>query len=70
MIFSTKSASETQALGEALAKMLRPNDVLALRGDMGAGKSEFTRGLARGLGFTGYVTSPTFTILQVHEAGG
>ena len=38
-------------------------------GDMGAGKSELTRGIARGLGVTGYVTSPTFTILQVHESG-
>ena len=38
-------------------------------GDMGAGKSELTRGIARGLGVTGYVTSPTFTILQVHEEG-
>ncbi len=53
----------------ALSHQLQPNDVLALLGDMGAGKSEFVRGVARGLGVTGYVTSPTFTILQVYEGG-
>lgn len=56
-------------LGEALARQLTPDDVLLLLGDMGAGKSVLTRGIARGLGVTGYVTSPTFTILQVHEDG-
>ena len=69
MIFESNSVQQTQAFGAALAKQLKPNDVLLLLGDMGAGKSEFTRGLARGLGVTGYVTSPTFTILQVHEDG-
>ena len=69
MTFETHSVAETQALGAALAKQLQPDDVLLMVGDMGAGKSEFTRGLARGLGVTGYVTSPTFTILQVHEDG-
>ena len=69
MTFETHSVLETQALGAALAQQLQPDDVLLMLGDMGAGKSEFTRGLARGLGVTGYVTSPTFTILQVHEDG-
>lgn len=69
MTFETHSVAETQKLGAALAQQLKPDDVLLLLGDMGAGKSEFTRGLARGLGVTGYVTSPTFTILQVHEDG-
>ena len=68
-MFHTNSPAQTQKLGAALAPMLRPGDVLVMRGDMGAGKSELTRGIARGLGVTGYVTSPTFTILQVHESG-
>lgn len=69
MILTTCAVAETQRLGAALSSQLEPNDVLILLGDMGAGKSEFVRGLARGLGITGYVTSPTFTILQVHENG-
>jgi tRNA threonylcarbamoyladenosine biosynthesis protein TsaE len=68
MLIST-SVAQTQAIGAALSKQLEPNDVLILLGDMGAGKSEFTRGLARGLGVTGYVTSPTFTIMQLHDTG-
>ena len=67
--FETHSVAETQSLGAALAKQLQPNDVILLLGDMGAGKSVFTRGIARGLGVTGYVTSPTFTIMQMHEDG-
>ncbi len=68
MLIST-SVAQTQAIGAALSKQLEPNDVLILLGDMGAGKSEFTRGLTRGLGVTGYVTSPTFTIMQLHDTG-
>lgn len=63
------SVAETHAIGAKLAEQLQPGDVLLLLGDMGAGKSELTRGIARGLGVTGYVTSPTFTILQVHDDG-
>lgn len=69
MIFDSHSVADTRSVGAALAQQLQPGDVLLMLGDMGAGKSEFTRGLARGLGVTGYVTSPTFTILQVHEDG-
>lgn len=69
MTLFSHSAEETRRIGERLARQLRPNDVLLLLGDMGAGKSELTRGIARGLGVTGYVTSPTFTILQVHDTG-
>ena len=69
MRFISHSVAETQQLGRKLADQLQPGDVLVMLGDMGVGKSEFTRGLARGLGVTGYVTSPTFTILQVHEDG-
>ena len=65
----TTSASETRTLGERLASSLRPGDVLLLLGDMGVGKSELTRGIARGLGIQGPVASPTFTILQVYDEG-
>ncbi len=67
--FITHSAAETRALGARLAAQLCPGDTLLLVGDLGAGKSEFTRGLARGLGITGYVPSPSFTILQVYQDG-
>ncbi|MBE5802867.1 MAG: tRNA (adenosine(37)-N6)-threonylcarbamoyltransferase complex ATPase subunit type 1 TsaE [Clostridiales bacterium] len=63
------SVEETHQIGKRLAAQLHPGDVLLMIGDMGAGKSELTRGIARGLGITGYVTSPTFTILQVHDEG-
>lgn len=69
MRFYSNSVAETHAIGARLAEQLKPGDVLLLLGDMGAGKSELTRGIARGLGVQGYVTSPTFTILQVHEDG-
>ena len=65
----TTSAKETHALGARLATSLRPGDVLLLFGDMGAGKSELTRGIASGLGIDGPVSSPSFTILQVYEDG-
>lgn len=67
--YHTHSVEETKAFGERLARQLRKGDVLLLDGDLGAGKSELTRGIARGLGVTGYVTSPSFTILQVHDEG-
>lgn len=60
----THSPEETQRLGEALAPYLRPGQVVAFRGGLGAGKTAFTRGLARGLGVTGPVTSPTYTIVN------
>ena len=65
----TGSALETREAGERLASALRPGDVLLLRGALGAGKSELTRGIARGLGITEPVTSPSFTILNVYESG-
>lgn len=65
----TTSANETRTLGERLASSLQPGDVLLLLGDMGVGKSELTRGIARGLGIQGPVASPTFTILQVYDEG-
>lgn len=65
----THSAAETRQLGERLAGLLRAGDTLLLRGDLGCGKSELTRGLAKGLGVTETVTSPSFTILNVYESG-
>lgn len=65
----THSEEETLALGERLAKDARPGTVFALTGDLGAGKTVLARGIAKGLGLEGHVTSPTFTILQVYEEG-
>ncbi|WP_041424235.1 tRNA (adenosine(37)-N6)-threonylcarbamoyltransferase complex ATPase subunit type 1 TsaE [Thermosediminibacter oceani] len=67
-IFETNGVTETEKLGEALGKLLSPGDCVALKGDLGAGKTAFTRGIARGLGSIDYVTSPTFTI--INEYGG
>lgn len=63
------SPSQTRAYGESLAHFLQAGDVLILEGDLGAGKSEFTRGIAKGLGISGPVPSPSFTILNVYEDG-
>ncbi len=60
----SRSEAETEQLGEALAAALAPGAVVAYSGGLGMGKTAFTRGLARGLGYTGRVTSPTFTIVN------
>ena len=65
--FESFSASDTMALGERLAKDAKPGQVYCLDGDLGTGKTVFTKGFARGLGITEPVNSPTFTILQVYE---
>lgn len=65
----TEAPEETRAYGNLLAKSLQAGDVVLLVGDLGAGKSELTRGIAKGLGVTETVTSPTFTILNVYESG-
>ena len=69
MEFLTNSPAETEAVGAALGKILPPGTVLAYRGDLGAGKTAFTRGLARGLGCTDIVTSPTYTIVNEYLSG-
>ena len=69
MLTVTNSAAETRALGERLASGLQPGDTVILEGELGAGKSELARGIARGLGVTDTVTSPSFTILNVYESG-
>lgn len=65
----TNSASETRELGKRLAEKLMAGDVVLLEGELGAGKSELARGVARGLGVEETVTSPSFTILNVYESG-
>ena len=69
MEFITNSPMETEVVGEALGRVLQPGTVLAYRGDLGAGKTAFTRGLARGLGATEQVTSPTYTIVNEYLSG-
>lgn len=69
MEFLTHSPEETELLGETLAKKLMGGEILAYRGDLGAGKTAFTRGLARGLGISDRVTSPTYTIVNEYEGG-
>lgn len=63
MIYSSSEA-QTSLAGEKLAKILKPGDVIAFYGDLGAGKTAFTRGLAKGLGLGSRVNSPTFTIVN------
>ena len=69
MIFETNSPAETEAIGAALGKIIEPGTVIAYRGDLGAGKTAFTRGLAKGLGCTEIVTSPTYTIVNEYLGG-
>ena len=69
MEYLTNSPEETEAVGAALGKILNPGTVIAYRGDLGAGKTAFTRGLARGLGYAEPVTSPTYTIVNEYLGG-
>ena len=69
MDYITNSPAQTEAVGAALAKVLQPGAVIAYRGDLGAGKTAFTRGLARGLGVKESVTSPTYTIVNEYLSG-
>ena len=67
--FITNTPEETEALGARLARALEPGAVVAFTGDLGAGKTAFVRGLARGLGIRDRVTSPTFTVVNEYEGG-
>ena len=67
MQFVSHNTQETEQFGEEVAKSLRGGDVLAFTGSLGMGKTAFTRGLARGLGCRGRVTSPTFTIVNAYD---
>ncbi|MDM5318259.1 tRNA (adenosine(37)-N6)-threonylcarbamoyltransferase complex ATPase subunit type 1 TsaE [Fictibacillus sp. b24] len=65
--YKTKSAEETMSFAEKLGSILQKGDVLTLAGDLGAGKTTFTKGLAKGLGITRTVNSPTFTIIKEYK---
>ena len=69
MEFITNTVDQTEDVGAKLGKCLQPGTVLAYRGDLGAGKTAFTRGLAKGLGATDRVTSPTYTIVNEYLSG-
>ena len=67
--FISHSPEETKAFAEELAKALKGGEVVAFTGNLGAGKTCFTAGLARGLGFEGRVTSPTFALMNEYLGG-
>lgn len=67
MEFRTHSAADTAELGRKLGSMLRKGDNVCLIGELGTGKTAFTGGIAKGLGISGYITSPTFTIVNEYE---
>ena len=69
MTIETNSPEETFALGQKLGEQAKAGQIYALNGDLGVGKTVFTQGIARGLGITEAVSSPTFTIVQVYEEG-
>jgi tRNA threonylcarbamoyladenosine biosynthesis protein TsaE len=64
----SEAPEDTRAVGEALAAILEPGDAVALTGELGAGKTTFVQGVAHGLGFTGHVASPTFTLVREYPA--
>lgn len=69
LTWTTKGADETKRIAAALAKLVMPGDVLTLEGDLGAGKTTFSKGFAGGLGITRIVNSPTFTIIKEYTDG-
>lgn len=69
MTIETNSPEETFALGQKLGEQAKAGQIYTLNGDLGVGKTVFTQGIARGLGITEAVSSPTFTIVQVYEEG-
>jgi tRNA threonylcarbamoyladenosine biosynthesis protein TsaE len=67
LVLASPTADDTRAIGGALAPLLRPRDVIALTGELGAGKTTFVQGVARALGYDGAVTSPTFTLVREYR---
>lgn len=70
MVIITKSLNETIKVGEKIGNILLPGDIVLLEGDLGAGKTHLVKGIATALGSTDYVTSPTFTILNIYKGNG
>ncbi|MFD2172020.1 tRNA (adenosine(37)-N6)-threonylcarbamoyltransferase complex ATPase subunit type 1 TsaE [Tumebacillus lipolyticus] len=69
LIYQTESVEQTQRVAKALGSMVQPGDLICLSGDLGAGKTTFTQGLACGLGVEEPVSSPTFTIIKEYDEG-
>lgn len=69
MEITTKSATESQALGEKIGAALKGGEIIALSGDLGAGKTTFVQGVAKGLGVSAHLISPTFIIMRTYDAG-
>lgn len=70
LTFTSRAPEETQRLGETFGRLLRPGDLVLLQGNLGAGKTTFTQGVARGMGLSGAVTSPSFTLANVYQPSG
>ena len=69
MRYESRSEQDTFALGEKIGKAAKEGDIIALLGDLGVGKTVFTKGFAKGLGISEHVSSPTFTIMQIYDEG-
>jgi tRNA threonylcarbamoyladenosine biosynthesis protein TsaE len=67
VILKSRSAAETRRVGVLLGRHVEPGDLLLLCGDLGAGKTCLTQGIAKGLGINGYVRSPTFVLISIHQ---
>ena len=67
---TTASAEETQLIGEALGRLLRPGDLVLLQGSLGSGKTTFTQGVGRGMGLSSRIISPSFTLANVYVPNG
>jgi len=67
MTFITQNDDETVALGKSFATFLKPGDVVALYGEMGSGKTTFVKGIAQGINSNNFVSSPTFTLINIYE---
>ena len=65
----SRKPEETEYIGKRIAKFLKPGDIISLNGDLGAGKTVFSQGIAKGLGIEESITSPTFTIIQEYYNG-
>ena len=69
MLIETHSAEETFEVGRKMGQEVKPGTIICLNGDLGTGKTVFTKGVAAGLGITEPVVSPTFTVVQIYEEG-